>query len=146
MARADFYRLKFPNWPAPRADERWLDGMWVLGNNYRGSGLYGAYPPNYLNRIMSMFPDAENVLHLFSGSLPASSKYTRLDTHDADIICNAEQLSQYVKVDQFDLILADPPYSVEDALHYGQPMINRNKVLTECSLVLPSGGYLVLLL
>ena len=36
-------------------------GIWGIGNNYKGSGYHGSYPPGYLKRVMSMFPDAENI-------------------------------------------------------------------------------------
>jgi len=136
--RADFYASTFPSFPAPRTDERWLDTIWVLGNNYKGSGFYGAYPPNYIKRVTSMFPDAERVLHLFSGSIP-DGDYFKFDTDIGD----AHHLSNYFEPCTFDLIMADPPYSVEDAEHYGTPMINRNTVLRECGIVLDTGGYIV---
>ena len=140
--RANFYKKRFPDWPAPRTDERWLDGIWVLGQNYRGSGYYGAYPPNYLVRVMSMFPDAENVLHLFSGSL-LQGKYDRLDIKgDVEIKGEASNLSQLVNKN-YDLILSDPPYSNEDALHYGTPMISRNIVVKECEKILEPNGFLL---
>jgi len=141
--RAQFYHETFPKFPAPRADDRWLDGIWVLGNDYKGSGYYGAYPPNYLKRVMSMFPDATSALHLFSGSLP-SGDYLRFDIQgDADVVGDANSLSNYFDHNSFDLILADPPYSQEDAEHYGKPLIQRNKVLKECYAVLELGGYVV---
>lgn len=122
--RAEFYHRAFPKFPKPRTDGRWLDTIWVLGNDYRGSGYYGSYPPNYLRRIMSMFPDATDILHLFSGSLPKGN-YIRFDLHSADINGDAHNLSSYFEGAIFDLILADPPYSQEDAEHYGTPMIKR---------------------
>lgn len=141
--RARFYSENFPKFPPLRTDDRWLDGMWVLGNNYKGSGMYGAYPPTYLKRIMSLFPDAGNILHVFSGSLLAG-KYVRFDIKKpADVVGDAEKLSEYLKNRKYDLILVDPPYSVEDALHYGKPMINRKKVLEQCYKVLDRHGYLV---
>jgi len=141
--RAFFYKDAFPKWPMPRTEERWIDGIWVLGNDYRGSGYYGAYPPNYVKRVMSMFPDASNVLHLFSGSLPTGN-YTRFDLkEDADVVGDAHELSFYFEPATFDLILADPPYSQEDAEHYGTPLISRNRVVTECAAILEPGGYLV---
>lgn len=151
--RVSFYAAMFPSWPPPRtnADEavwldgdRWLSGIWVLGNDYRGSGYYGSYPPNYLKRVMSMFPDAKRVLQLFSGSLPPGP-YTRFDSRPegADVVGDAHKLSQYFKPGEFDLIIGDPPYSAEDADHYGQPMVQRNKVLTECVSLLQPGGFIV---
>lgn len=34
-----------------------------------------------------------------------------------------------VPLDAYDLVLADPPYSAEDAEHYGTPMVNRDRVM-----------------
>jgi hypothetical protein len=120
--------------------------MWVLGNDYRGSSYYGAYPPNFLRRALTMFPDAQQVLHLFSGSLPADEqhRYVRFDCQgDADVIGDAHELSRYFQPDAFDLILADPAYSAEDSEHYGTPMITRNKVLAECAKVIQPGGFII---
>jgi len=139
--RAELYHKAFPNFPPLRADGRWIDGMWVLGNNYRGSGYYGSYPPQYLRRVMALFPDAERILHLFSGSLPPGA-YVRFDARGGDVTGDAEQLSVHFH-DRFDLILADPPYTAEDANYYGLPMVNRTKVLRECEAVLEHGGYIV---
>ncbi|KKM78558.1 hypothetical protein LCGC14_1358800 [marine sediment metagenome] len=140
--RAAFYHRAFPKWPPLRSDARWLDGMWVMGNNYRGSGYYGAYPPNYLERVMALFPDAEAVLHLFSGSLPQGD-YLRFDIQgNPEVVGDAHRLSSYI-CQRFDLVLADPPYSNEDAAHYGNPLVNRNTVLRECGKVLLPGGFVV---
>ena len=62
---------------------------------------------------------------------------------EPDVVGDARQLSGYFEPGSFDLILADPPYSEEDALHYGKPMVNRNKVLSECLKILKQGGHLV---
>ena len=141
IERAKLYTEAFPKYPPLRADARWIDGLWFMGNNYKGSGYYGAYPPQYLRRVMSMFPDAERILHLFSGSLPAGD-YIRFDDKQGDVQGNAEKLSEYFG-QQFDLILADPPYSAEDCDHYGTPMVNRNKVLRECAKVLEPDGCVI---
>ena len=149
--RCDLYSEAFP-WPPPRTNcegtvwldgNRWLGGMWVLGHDYRGTGYYGSYPPNFLKRIHALFPDADRVLHLFSGSLPAG-KHVRYDSGaNADVVDDAHELSRHFKAEAFDLILADPPYSAEDARHYGRPMISRNRVLAECAKVLEPGGFIV---
>lgn len=128
-----------------------LSGVWLLGNNYKGSGFYGAYPPQYVKRVMALFPDAKKVMHLFSGSLPPGD-YTRVDSETnrrvdgarhPDIVADAHTLSQTVKRNHFDLIMADPPYTKADAARYNTPMINRKKVLEECSKVLAPGGFVV---
>ena len=43
----------------------------------------------------------------------------------------------------YDLILADPPYSIEDCEHYGCCMVKRNVVFKECFKILQSGGFLI---
>jgi hypothetical protein len=142
--RAGFYNARFPKWPPLRADDRWLDGMWILGNDYKAKvPYYGAYPPNYLKRVGALFPDARKVLHLFSGSLPKSVEYTRFDMRHADVTGDAHHLASYFPKKRFDLIYVDPPYSAEDCEHYGCSMVKRNVILAECVKVLERGGFIV---
>ena len=145
--RANMYNRRFADFPAVWADKGWLLGQWNLGNDYRGSGYYGAYPPAYLKRIQVMFPDAGRVMHLFSGSLPAGP-YVRLDRRldqaanvQPDVCADAQMLPFGAAT--FDLILADPPYSAEDANHYGTAMVSRASVFDECVRVLAPAGNLV---
>ena len=146
------YREAAPGlkWPASEptvgSDGR-LQGIWLLGNDYRNKTVYhGGHPPNYLMRVNALFPDAERVLHLFSGSLPADPGYTRFDLRDdvdCDVRGDATKLSTYFPNRKFDLIHADPPYTDEDAAHYGTPPLSRNQVVREVYKVLEPGGYLV---
>jgi hypothetical protein len=119
-------------------------GIWLLGNDYRSrSGYYGSYPPQYLARVTTLFPDSKKVLHLFSGSLPAGD-YVRFDLNDqADVQGDAHHLQQYFEPAAFDCIYADPPYSKEHAKRYGTPMVNRKKVLNGCSHILQPGGFVI---
>jgi len=140
--RVVFYKQTFPKWPEPQISNDKMYGVWVIGNNYKGSGYYGSYPPTYLKRVMSMFPDADNILHLFSGSLQEGN-YTRFDCNrdlNPDVVGDAHNLPFE---SEFDLIIADPPYSVEDAVHYGTPMVNRYKVIKQCVKALRPGGFIV---
>lgn len=145
--RADFYNESFPRYASfawLQASEYWLWGIWSIGNNYKGSGFYGSYPPRYLDRVRSLFPDADLTLHLFSGSLKPMNGEHRFDINQpAEFNGDAHNLTYYVGENSYDLIIADPPYSDEDANHYGAPMINRNKVVNECVKVLKQGGFLV---
>lgn len=128
----------------PTADGGRLEGLWLLGNNYRGSGYHGAFPPGFLMRVRALFPDARRVLHLFSGSLPPGD-YLRVDINPAvrpDVVGDAQRLSGFLRR-RFDLVVADPPYTGEDAVRYGTIMICRRQVLREVHAVLEPGGYLV---
>jgi hypothetical protein len=129
----------------------YIYGMWNLGNDYRSrSTLYGSYPNGYLKRISTMFPDKKDVLHLCSGTIPAGN-YFRIDLvkrleDDNDpkyIIGDVHELSTIFSKNKFDLIYADIPYSVEDAEHYGPPMVKRNITFNECFKVMKKGGFLV---
>jgi hypothetical protein len=144
--RTENYSKAFPKYPPLHFDKR-IGGIWMIGNEYSNlTKYYGAYPRSYLKRVMSLFPDCEKVLHLFSGSLDKNTSGIRFDinsdTHP-DVVGDAHKLSIYFQENYFDLILADPPYSEEDANHYGMPMINRNMVLKECIKVTKTKGFIV---
>ena len=107
----------------------WCFGVWVLGNNYRSKqGYHGEYPPGYLPRIAALFPDKRRALHLFSGkvdlaALPGDTCDLRPDLCPT-FIADAHTL-EGVPLERYDLVVADPPYSGEDADHYGSPMITQ---------------------
>jgi len=108
-------------------------GMFIMGNDYRGgSALYGSYPAGYLKRMKALFPDKKRVLHLFSGNVNTElfpGKTCDLDdAYDPDYVDDAQTLKK-VPLEKFDLVMADPPYSIEDAEHYQKTMIKRNVVM-----------------
>ena len=141
--RVEEYNKTFPAYPKLFASSGWIVGTWVIGNYYRNkSNYYGCYPHSYLKRIESMFPDCKKVLHLFSGSVQQEDTFDINPRHEPTYIGDAHTLSKIVK-QKYDLILADPPYSEEDADHYGTSMINRNRVVKECVKILENGGFLV---
>ena len=157
--RIEAYQSAFPKFqPLYLANEKRIEGLWIMGNDYRvKSGYYGGYPAGYLPRVMSMFPDAQEILHLFSGCVEKTDdRFVTFDINPErkpDICGDAERLSRYFEPNMraevypngrtFDLILADPPYSVEDCEHYGTPMVSRSKVIKECVKILAPGGVLV---
>lgn len=146
--RADAYHTAFPDRPPMHAHGRWLEGTWIGGNNYRGSGYYGAYPPDYLKRVRALFPDKRQgrVLHLCSGSLGKVNDLpgVRVDINTAlapDVAGDAMRLPF---VDGcFDLVLADIPYGETHAARYGTHMPHRNVVTREAARVTASGGFMV---
>lgn len=126
-----------------------IEGLWIMGNNYRvTSGYYGGYPAGYLDRILSLFPDCRNILHLFAGKVEkrsAGEVTFDINHHrNPDVCGDAEELSKHFMHEPFfDLVLADPPYSESDADRYGTIMIRRNVVIAECFRILRPGGFLV---
>ena len=121
-------------------------GYWLTGNDYRGNGYYGGYPPNYLKRIRLLSPHAIRVLHLFSGKVTKGlwpDEWTCDINPDIPADChrNAESISEY-PMGQFDLVLADPPYE-QNHIKYGTKPVNKRRVIKECAKIIPVGGCLV---
>lgn len=121
-------------------------GIFDMGNDYTvKSKFYGGYPAGYLKRLNALYPEAPRTLHLFSGRV--DTDVCPGDTVDRDLdlwptyVDNAETLLT-VPLEQYMRVLADPPYSVEDAEHYGSAMINRHKVTTALTR-LPAGAHVV---
>jgi hypothetical protein len=142
--RVAAYNAAFPKFPNIFFDKGWILGVWNIGNSYKGSGYYGSYPPSYMKRIMSMFPDKKKILHLFSGSLGPDANGITFDINpklNPMVVGDAHYLTQFFN-QEFDLILSDCPYSKADAVHYGYPMINRFKVVKECVKVMQKGAHL----
>ena len=116
-------------------------GTWIMGNDYRvRSGYYGGYPAGYLRRIRALFPDKQRVLHVFSGRIDLSELPG--DTVDVDAalqpthVDDAQSL-RAVPLERYDLVLADPPYSIEDAERYQTTMVKRNVVMRALQRVAP---------
>jgi 16S rRNA G966 N2-methylase RsmD len=178
-ARAHFYTAAFPDRP-PLAihsipgQPQWVAGTWLIGACYKNPNpLYGAYPHGYLERVHAMFPDAKQVLHVFSGGLTLGNALKaagmRRVLDDTGRIVNEIPTVDAVELvdlkgpedgrhptwqgdimdmpaewaGRFDLILADPPYSSEDAEKYGTPMVNRGKIIARLRDVAQKGGNLV---
>jgi glycerol-3-phosphate cytidylyltransferase-like family protein len=123
---------KFPKSLFVAEDNR-VVGTWIMGNDYRvQSGYYGGYPAGYLRRVRALFPDKKRVLHLFSGKVDLSALPG--DTVDINAklrptyVDDAQRL-ETVPVTDYDLVLADPPYSIEDAERYQTTMVKRNTVM-----------------
>jgi hypothetical protein len=122
-------------------------GTWVMGNDYRvKSGLYGGYPAGYLKRVRALFPDKQSALHLFSGNVDLSlfpgETVDINSTLKPTYVDDAQKLEQ-VPLEKYDVVLADPPYSVEDAEHYKTTMIKRNTVMSKLGERLKSGCHVV---
>lgn len=122
----------FPNSLFIAADGR-VVGTWIMGNDYRvKSRYYGGYPATYLRRMGALFPDKRRVLHLFSGhvdlnQMPGDTVDINPDLNPT-YVDDAQRLAN-VPLENYDLVMADPPYSADDAERYGTTMVKRNTVL-----------------
>jgi len=122
-------------------------GTWIMGNDYRvKSTYYGGYPAGYLKRIKALFPDKVSPLHVFSGKVDTETfPGKRVDSNpdtEPDYLDDAHTMLN-VPLRDFDLVLADPPYSVEDCEHYQCTMVKRNVVMKTLGSRLPIGAHVV---
>lgn len=168
-----YYNEAFLKRPPLAYGNGMVTGTWMIGACYKNPNpLYGAYPHGYLERVHAMFPDAKSILHVFSGGLnllnairaawphvPDYDKYVAdLDAPGLDmelVDMHGPDEGRYPTwqgdvmdmpfewVQRFDLILADPPYSKEDAAKYDCPPPQRGQVMRALRRVCKHGGNLV---
>jgi hypothetical protein len=146
--RADNFSRCFPQYSPLVVHNNRLYGFWMIGRSYATNrSFYGSYPPSYLSRIKSLFPDCEKILHLFSGSIQdvgLSEVTYDISPQFSPTICDdVANLLQHFQPNEFDLILADPPYEARDFEKYGYKPFNKGKVVRECSQIVKPGGFLV---
>jgi len=122
-------------------------GTWIMGNDYRvKSEYYGGYPAGYLRRVKALFPDKHRVLHLFSGKVDTEvfpGKTVDINANNSPDYVDDAQTLEKVPVEDFDLVMADPPYSVEDCDHYQTSMVKRNVVMRTLGNRLQHGAHVV---
>jgi hypothetical protein len=146
--RIDHYveETKYPRSLFISEDGR-IVGTWVMGQNYTvKSKFYGGYPAGYLRRVRALFPDKKDPLHVFSGKVdleafPGKTVDINPD-NKPDFLDDAHRMES-VPLETFDLVLADPPYSVEDCDHYQCTMVKRNVVMDNLGKRLPGGAHVV---
>lgn len=122
-------------------------GTWIMGNSYQvKSGFYGGYPAGYLRRIKALFPDKNRILHLFSGCVDKTvmpGETVDVNAELAPDYVDDAQTLEHVPLEKYDLVLADPPYSVEDCERYQTTMVSRNKVMSSLGARLTAGCHVV---
>jgi 16S rRNA G966 N2-methylase RsmD len=96
--------------------------------------------------MKALFPDKTKTLHLFSGKVDTTTfPGDTVDLNPATqptYVDDAQTLTN-VPLESYDLVLADPPYSVEDAEHYQTTMVKRNKVMQALGQRLPADAHVV---
>jgi hypothetical protein len=87
--------------------------------------------------------DDIRLLNLFCGMNKHGFRVDIKPEVKPDLICDAHKLTQYLDK-EFDVILADPPYSDEEANElYGTPKLNYKKWSAECDKLLVHGGLFI---
>lgn len=121
---------------------------WFLGQNYQNATTYyGAYPPMYWKRIQTFVKPGDKVVHLFSGSLPRSDDYVRVDMDadlNPDVCCRSEEVDKHIAPNSVDIVFADPPYTQADSVKgYKGNYPNKKATLTAVSHILKPNGIVV---
>lgn len=83
------------------------------------------------------------ILNLFCGMNKQGFRIDIKPEVKPDLLCDAHHFSEKIGKQKFDLIIADPPYSTEEAEKlYNTPPLKYKKWTTECDKVLMPGGLL----
>lgn len=110
----------FPDYPPTIYSHGWVYGVWYCSKAWVKNQIYGQYPRRFLDRVLALWPDVpeDRILQVCSGSVTGPGVCLDISRQfEPTVQANAEMLPFQDGV--FDLILYDPPYSVEDAQHYG---------------------------
>lgn len=140
------YNLRFPRYPEMTSDAGWVHGIWYCSTSWRKASLHGQYPPGFLDRALSLFPKAKDVLQCPSGTVngPGITVDRVLDdVRRPRIVACAGRLP--FRDGAFDLVLSDPPYSAEDSKKYGCRRFPVGAWLDEAWRVLRPDGHLAVL-
>lgn len=84
-----------------------------------------------------------HILNLFCGMNTEGYRVDIKPEVNPDLVCDAHELTKHLSC-RFDIILADPPYSNQEAKElYGTPPLNYKKWTAEATKLLLPGGLLI---
>lgn len=143
--RIESYNSKYP--PALLQCNNRIYGVWVIGNNYRNnSNYYGEYPHSVKERILSLFPDCQKILHLFAGTIKDENTITYdINPKYNPTICDSVKniINHKEALKDIDLVLADPPYEKSDFEKYNCKPFNKAQTIRDLAKILKPHSYLV---
>lgn len=140
----------FPKYPMTVYDKGWIYGVWYCGKKFTKAQLYGEYPATFFKRVKAMFSHVNEgtFLHLFSGSMGEDYGVTLdgSERFNPNIVHTLTKETPLPFDDNtFEVVVADPPYSIKDAEEYGLPYPSPELILKESMRVLRPGGHLCFL-
>lgn len=126
--------------PRPKPDH-YKGGMPLYAEEWLiqlGCDILNGHPETWSIARMKM-----NLLNLFCGMNKYGFRVDIKEEVKPDLVADAHNFADKIK-QQFTIILADPPYSTDEAKElYGTPKLNYKKWTNECDKVLKDGGLLI---
>lgn len=131
------------------SDFRPITDLWILARPK--VKYYGAYPAGFLERARALLGVNINepLLHVCSGRV-RDYPFRGVGPNDKTVDVNEALAPDYVMdvsegelpVDrEWPAVLADPPYTKDDALHYGfEPLPGATRLLRDCLQIVRPGG------
>lgn len=144
--RVAHWNKQYPQYPPTIYSHDWVYGVWYCGTSFTRSTLYGQYPPTFLKRALTLFPDAKQIIQCPSGQLTGPGVTVDLfrdNVRCPRVVANVTALPFANGV--FDLYLSDPPYSKDDCIRYGVKSYPLGRAMKEAHRVLCVGGHFGLL-
>ena len=110
----------------------------------RYKGGMPLYAEEWLIRLANEILGFEGkLLNLFCGMNKYGFRVDIKPEVEPDLVCDAHELTNY-HTEKYDIILADPPYSTEEAKEiYGTPKLNYKKWTKEADQLLSPNGLLI---
>src|SRR5205823_8201116 len=140
------YNQAFPKYPIAVEDKGWIYGLWYCGTSWNKVRLHGEYAPTFLERALSLFPDAKDIVHCPSGTVLGPGltiDRIRDNVRCPQIVADAGALP--IRSSSADLILSDPPYTEADSKICGCKRFPMRNFMKEAHRVLRPAGHLAIL-
>ena len=132
--RAANYHELLPKYPPLITHGKWIMGLWFCGRPWHKQEFYGQYPLTYLKRVRALFPDCSNILHLFGGVIKPIDNEKTFDIDpmlNPTVVGDVRNICDYFGKDEFDLVVADPPYTKKDFEVYGYKPFSKRQCLRD---------------
>jgi hypothetical protein len=144
--RAAHFSTVFPAYAPLVVHNNRLYGTWLIGALFgHKSTFYGQFPYRLKDRILALFPDDENIVHLCSGTIHDRGTVTydinpSLHPTICDDVRNVKNHRAIFRL--ADLVVCDPPYGKGDFAKYGQEPFNKAQLIRDLGSIMGPGSHL----
>lgn len=131
-----------------------FSGVLFSGRNFGAkNAFYGSFPPGVINRVKYLLEGKKVLLpYAGKGSSHLTESVFKPVTIDIDpatspeYVCDVEDapmLRKCLSRNRYRVIMADPPYSLEDSVHYAVSHLNKEVAIQNLSHYLAKDGVLI---